>query len=973
MSCTVISLNVCSIVRANRIAMLYEFIKQTNANIYLLQETQTDNYVKLKLPGYNILRGDHRRGQWGTAIIIDNNIPIRNLKIFRENIQATTVEVKLSDRWYKIASCYFPHHMTDNQNAIANFFAKNPNTFFGGDTNSRHANFGDISSNTYGVVLQNISSSTDLRIYNPNTPTCYRSETGSHIDKFLSNTTLMPSGKISVLPSFSDHLAIKCTLPVDIPDTDTYQTKLRLYNLTNLLGLNNYIERGLKQQYLPLRTNLTQNECENVANDIKDLFGKAVEKFVPTAKNKNHRVLLSEAARSILRHSKWLQRKLFTLGPLTPNHIRRPYLTQISLTKKMLAGHISSDTNKFFTNTFNSIESNRDAFDVIRRYTGHKKSQTITGSLFTNENKSTAVAGIPNIAMLLGENFAKNHSLTTNCESIHQNAVNHDIQNLATQNPIISFDANISPAIIDNKNLMEINNNLPPGQQNLLTSTEEVANIINTRPNKKSSGADSMPYSIMKQFNSTIILGLTIYFNHLIAIGYFPVCWQTAIITPIPKPGRDASLAENWRPISQLICLSKIYERIIASRLRQHLTSINILQNQFGFLPKHSTNHALARIQSDINDGLNKKRVTTLVALDLKAAFDTIWHDGVIHKMCQLNFPIYLIKIVQNMLGSRKFAVGLNGHITEWFNMGAGIPQGSVTGPLIFIIYVYDVPIHNFIKITQFADDTTLHVVHDDPARAQNSLNRYMGKLHKYFTSWRLSLNEKKTELIHILGMARDTNPKLRRLCRNMKIRVNNHTLPIKNNIRLLGLQLQTNNRFTKHITLRLEKAKRAKFHLNRIIKNSKINIKTKTTIYKMYIRPILMHGCAVWCRQPQVSSHQMELLRIFERSVLRSTANIRRERNSYKHVPTKNIYEASDCIRIDRFVVQNHIDFYNKLNHSNNPKFNTIKNSTARAPYQNMPYLWNQHSAGNLSEDDRVTLFNTRYGGKPGLVYNLD
>lgn len=78
MSCTVISLNVCSIASANRLTLLREFINQTNANIYLLQETQTDNFVKIKIPGYNVLRGDHKRGKWGSCIIIDNNIQSGN-------------------------------------------------------------------------------------------------------------------------------------------------------------------------------------------------------------------------------------------------------------------------------------------------------------------------------------------------------------------------------------------------------------------------------------------------------------------------------------------------------------------------------------------------------------------------------------------------------------------------------------------------------------------------------------------------------------------------------------------------------------------------------------------------------------------------------------------------------------------------------------------------------------------------------
>lgn len=145
------------------------------------------------------------------------------------------------------------------------------------------------------------------------------------------------------------------------------------------------------------------------------------------------------------------------------------------------------------------MESNRDAFGIIRCYTGHKKSQTITGSLFNDENKSTAVAGIPNIAMLLGQYFAKNPSLTTNRESIHRNAVNHAIQNLATQ-----IQSSLSVQISPRQKLI-----ITHHQSNKIYQ-HQLKRLQTHQYPKKSSGGDSMPYSIMKWFNSTILLGLTI-------------------------------------------------------------------------------------------------------------------------------------------------------------------------------------------------------------------------------------------------------------------------------------------------------------------------------------------------------------------------------------------------------------------------------------------------------------------------------
>lgn len=249
----------------------------------------------------------------------------------------------------------------------------------------------------------------------------------------------------------------------------------------------------------------------------------------------------------------------------------------------------------------------------------------------------------------------------------------------------------------------------------------------------------------------------------MLANSYFPKCWQFALVTPIPKPGKDATIMENWRRISQLCCSSKIFERIIARRINIHIANGNIYHNQFGFLANNSTYHALAKIHSDINGGVNKHMVTTIVAIDLKAAFDTIWHDGLLHMMVQLGFPILLIKITQQILRFRTFAVRINDTLSEIEDVDAGVPQGSVLGPIYFNLYTHDIPISDRIDLTQFADDTTIHIVHKDPARAQHYLNKYLLEISNYFRNWRLQLNESKTELIHVMGQIRDINVRLRR------------------------------------------------------------------------------------------------------------------------------------------------------------------------------------------------------------------
>lgn len=187
---------------------------------------------------------------------------------------------------------------------------------------------------------------------------------------------------------------------------------------------------------------------------------------------------------------------------------------------------------------------------------------------------------------------------------------------------------------------------LPENQKNILTCTEEIEEIIKSRPNKKSTGSDEMPYYLIKFFDYNIILFFTILFNHLISQSYFPKVWRSAQIIPIPKTNKDQTILTNWRPISQLQCISKIFEKIMATRITASTRGKNLFETQFGFQSKLSTEHALGTLQRDIEHGLNNGMITPIVSLDLRAAFDIVWHDGLIHKLIKLNFQPLSIKLI---------------------------------------------------------------------------------------------------------------------------------------------------------------------------------------------------------------------------------------------------------------------------------------------------------------------------------------
>lgn len=965
----IISLNTDSIVHNSRKILLNEFIKDSLGDIFLLQETKLDEKIKLHIENFNVFRCDIRRGWGGVALLVKHTIPVRNVCCIRTPFHVIFADCKINNVWQKICSCYIPHGVINIHREFYEFFSKHPNTIFGGDFNSRHSSFGDISSNVYGNALVDSASNLNLKILNPSFPTCYASIHGSFIDKYIFYNNNIIASQIEGVPSFSDHSGISIQLPGESSCQDTPIAQ-KMFHLANVTNINKFLNRKIEFLNISTTSNLAFGDCERISDTINGFMNEAVDRFVPSNKFQQHKIVLSTATRALQGRAKALQRKLHRDRGLTPLFDKQKILTEIKLIKNMILNSVNFESSKFFMNNFNSIETNRDAFRVIKNFTGHKSKSQTTGALSLDAKKNQFISGNNNIANELANRFEANHLLTHNVLTSNKNSVELAAFNLRQLNTQIKFSNDIPANIISNQQLDSVNSKLPIEHRGLLTSAEEVSLIISSRPNKKSCGNDNMPYFIMKQFNFSIIVFLATFFNHIISLAYFPKNWRHAIITPIPKTGKDSTIIENWRPISQLTCLSKIFERIICTRLSKTISNLNIFQNQFGFLNGHSTEHALSRFQSNVIYGLNNNKITTAVLLDLRAAFDTIWHDGLIQKMISLGINHFIIKIIQSMLTDRTFAVKIGNTISNIKNMMAGVPQGSCLGPICFNLFLFNIPTNPFINLLQFADDTTLFITHNNPKSAQNRLNLYLVKLTNFFDSNKLSLNHNKTELINIMGFVRDTSPKLRRNAKKMKISINGHIVEPSNVVRLLGVRFQTNNRFINHVNTQLTKAKRAKFHISKILKNKYIPRNVKCTMYKLFIRPILTYASPVWCMPPSLSSHQMEKLRIFERACLKSAANIKRPIGTYKHVNIKKIYSQARCMRIDRFIAKNNTNFFQKIRQTNEDKFNMITNLASQGPYPNINHIHVLHENGQLILNDQLLLFHQRYNGN-GSVYN--
>ena len=254
-----------------------------------------------------------------------------------------------------------------------------------------------------------------------------------------------------------------------------------------------------------------------------------------------------------------------------------------------------------------------------------------------------------------------------------------------------------------------------PAEQSLLLyriKQEEIKNAIINLKNTNSSGYDEITSKFVKLSSPLIIPALEKLFNLSLSSGIYPSNLKLAKVLPIYKKGDSKSL-NNYRPISILSTLNKIYEKILYARLVSYIEKFNIFYKfQFGFRTNHSTEHALIEIVDQIRLSIDKNELTCGIFIDLSKAFDTVNHDILLKKLDHYGIKGNALNLFMSYLKNRKQYTMIESNKSKTSNISCGVPQGSVLGPLLFLLFINDLP--NCCpsgKIRIFADDTNVFFI----------------------------------------------------------------------------------------------------------------------------------------------------------------------------------------------------------------------------------------------------------------------
>ena len=278
----------------------------------------------------------------------------------------------------------------------------------------------------------------------------------------------------------------------------------------------------------------------------------------------------------------------------------------------------------------------------------------------------------------------------------------------------------------------------------------EVHRVLTSLSISKANGPDLISNRILKECAVGLTPSLCGLYNHSLQNGSFPTRWKEAHVTAIFKKD-DRQHKANYRPISLLSCVGKAFERLIFNRIYKYCVEHNILTStNSGSKPSDSAVNQLVALVNKIYQGLDDHKEVMMIFLDVSKAFDKVWHRGLLHKLKCYGISGTLLKWFSSYLSGRKQRVALEGVYSEWRNVEAGFPQGSILGPLLFLFYINDIVEHIESDINLFADDTSLLEVVTDPVASVNRVQRDLNTLENWAKRWRVTFNATKTDLLII-------------------------------------------------------------------------------------------------------------------------------------------------------------------------------------------------------------------------------
>lgn len=776
---------------------LTEFLKTEKVEIALISETHLTSRNKADIRGYDFYQCNHPSGasHGGSAIYVRNTLRHHACQNFcTDKIQATIITVCLHNGSYaKIAAIYSPpKHGITTLEYDALFDTLGTKWLAGGDFNAKHQLWGSRLRTTKGKHLYDSITARGLQCHSNGQPTYWPTDPAKKpdcIDFFISKNISSNYIQLTNIADLtSDHSPILLML------SDTIITKAKRPQLTNKFT-DWELFRELVTEKLNLRVRIkTKTDVDRAIEQLQTILIDAAQQATPTSK---------------------------------PVPVARSYPRDILelIQSKRAARHrwqrTRDPTDKSRLNALN-----RKVKDLITKINNETFNDFILSLDTTAETDYSLwrVAKATRVPKAYNPPLRVNDTLYAHSDAEKAEAFATHLEKVFQPNDIHS---DVTPTIHNTD-----------GPTIKLVTPKEIARTVKSMKKRKAPGLDLITNNIIAQCPKKVYVLLTYIYNASIRLSYFPRIWKKAKIILIPKPGKPVNELTSYRPISLLSTLSKIYEKLLHPRLLTIIEDLGIVPSQqFGFRAKHATVEQIHRVTTKIRNALEGKEYCPAVFLDVKQAFDRMWIQGLLHKVSEY-LPRAYVKLLRSYLTDRTFEVHHGEAASTSKPISAGVPQGSVLGPLLYVLYTADIPMTKSTDLATFADDTALITSHENHDTATTQLQRAVSKVAEWMRKWKIQINTEKS--VYVMFTLRNCPPTI--------ITVNHTNLLPTPHAKYLGLTLDSKLNWRTHILKKREELKirfRDLFWMFQA--SNKLSLSNKRLLYVTILRPLWSYAAPIW------------------------------------------------------------------------------------------------------------------------------